>query len=224
MGKKFVFAFSLFRAYQELRTLEEHLKLIEEQISRSRRNAQCELEVNTRGLSHNDWSEYNLLRREYEYHVNCFLPRALRGPFLVTLFSVYESAVREVADLTRGQKIPPGDIRGDFLEWAKKYYKEHIPFELSGDNERWMRLRILYDLRNAIAHANGRLEMIVEKKGEKILKQEGVKKEFDFIVVSRTFLRETFTMVKEELKDLLVRHREWDKANRHARRLGRRGR
>ena len=146
--------------------------------------------------------------------LDCFLPRILRGPFLVTLSSVYESAVIEVAGLTRGQKIPPDDIRGDFLESVKKYYKEHIPFELSGDNERWKRLRILYDLRNAIAHANGRFEMIVEKKGEKILKQEGVKKEFGFIIVSGPFLRETFTMVKEELEDLLVRHREWGKANR----------
>ena len=220
MGRKLTFDIRLIRVLGELRTLEEYLGLIEEQINSGRMAAKCELEVDTRGLSPSDCnerSELGLIYQEYYYHINCFLPRISRGPFLVILFSVYESAVKEVAKLiqkSRGQQIALDDIKGNLLNRAKKYYSHVLRFELSRENQRWERLTILLNLRNAIAHTNGRLEMSSEAERKRILRHQEVKEESGFVIVSGAFLRETFTMVKEDLEDLLVRHREWDKANR----------
>ena len=134
-----------------------------------------------------------------------------------TLFAVYESVVIKIAGIIQkrqGQQISLDDIKGGFLSGAQKYYKRVLQFELSTSDKSWQRLMLLSDLRNAIAHANGRLDSVKENLRNRILKQKGVKDEFGYLIISGAFLREIFTLVKEDLEDLLTRYKEWDKANR----------
>ncbi|KKL68038.1 hypothetical protein LCGC14_2129000, partial [marine sediment metagenome] len=51
------------------------------------------------------------------------------------------------------------NLRGDFLERAKKYYKHVLKFGLCSDDNTWQRIKILAEVRNVIAHANDRLDM-----------------------------------------------------------------
>ena len=96
-----------------------------------------------------------------------------------------------------------------------KYYRYVLQFELSTDNESWKRLKLLYDLRNAMAHANGRLDMVKgDKRKKRILSERGVEDRYGFIVVSGDFLRETFEVVKGEVSGLTGRYGKWDKDNR----------
>ena len=198
----------------ELATLEEHLEMIERQIASGESEAQSNFYTQVEALEPEDEGEWQLLRNERDYHVEVVLPRVFRNPFLVSLFSVYETSVTEVARLLqkRQQKgIALDDIRGRFLDRAKKYYREILQFELSKDNERWKHIVMLSQLRNIVAHTNGRLD--VGKGREKILQIAGVGDKQDFMVVNESVLREKFCVVKTELEDLMARYKEWDTAS-----------
>lgn len=200
----------------ELDTLEEHLVLIEGHLERSIRTARCELKSKIQGLTPDDEDEWDIPHQLHGYKVEVTLPRILRNPFLVSLFAVYESTVTTIAGLVqeeKGQKLSLDDIRGsDFLERAKRYYKHILQFEISADNERWRRLKQLSDLRNAIAHANGRYDAISVGLRRRIVQQGFLSEEDGFVIVSGPWLRETVAVVKGELDDLLKRYEEWETA------------
>ena len=200
----------------ELDTLEEHLVLIEGHLERSIRMAKCELKSEIQGLTPDDEDQWDIPHQLHDYKVEVTLPRILRNPFLVSLFAVYESAVTTVAELVqeeKGQGISIDDIRGrGFLDRAKKYYKHVLQFEISTDNERWKRLRTLSDLRNAIAHSNGRSEAISERLRKRIKQQGFLDEDTGFIIVPESFLREIVAVVKGELEDLLKRYEKWETA------------
>ena len=207
----------------ELDTLEEHLSMIEEQMDRSSESAK--LMVNDVIKEQNLTpcaAEWNLIWQWHFDHVDIVLPRILRYSFLVSLYAVYESTVTEVADLMRkrvGQKISLYDIRGsDFARRADKYYNHILQFQLSRDSQIWERVIVLSGLRNAIAHTNGRMDRLNKRARERIRKWEtkltGIECDTGYVIVSEDFLKETFTLVKGDLEDLIVRFKAWDDARR----------
>lgn len=216
MGKKRVIHPELIENNAHLRAVKETLDLIEEQIERSTRLAICEIETKKQELENDvtaDESDWGIFYQKYDIgEVRFKLSCTLRNPFLVTLFSVYELVVVEIAELIQGKKFYSEDIKGNFLDWSKGYYKDELRFQLMGDNERWKRLKLLSDLRNAIVHRFGRVDMVDEKTMERIRKHRLFKGDFEYIVVSEPFLRETFAVVKEELEELMKRYGEWKTA------------
>lgn len=216
MDKKRRLYLRLSRVSVEVSILNEHLELIEEQIKRGEKEAKCKLDTEIRGLTPDDEDSWSRPHDEYDYQVEVTLPRILRNPFLVSLFAVYESAVTTIAELVqeeKGQKIAIDDLRGrGFLNRSKRYYRHILQFDLSTDNERWKRLMVLSDLRNAIAHSNGRYEAISKELRRRIKQQGFLDKDTGFIIVPGIFLRETVAVVKGELEDLLARYEKWETA------------
>ena len=209
--------FRLLELSMDISTLESHIDLIEKQIVQGEEAAEREFQDRLRESNAQGEDQWDLLHQEKYFRVEFVLPRVLRGPFLVTLFSVYETAMTEIAKLIqarRGIQSSLDDRRGDLLRRAKKYYSNVPDFELSKDNQHWERLTQLSRLRNAIAHSNGRLNMIPREIKEKLLKIDGVSDRFGYIVVDENFLRQTFTMVKDELEGLVARYKKWDTENR----------
>ena len=209
--------FRLLEVSMELGILEKHLELIEAQIELGQNEAWSKMEAKTRELELDDGAEWSLITQEYRYQVDFVLPRVLRNPFLVSLFAVYESAVTEIAKTMQKKKgvgISIDDLKGGFLKRSKNYYKHVLQFKLALSNESWRRLMLLSDLRNAIAHTNGRLDIVSPVTRERILRNEGVKEEIGCLVVKRDFLKETFVFVKDDLEDLVKRYKEWDRATR----------
>jgi len=212
--------FRLLGVTVELLVLERHLEIIEQQIAQGREKADGELAIKSRTFDlrdPDDEAEFSLLVQERDFEVDFVQPRVLRGPFLVTLFAVYESAVSEIACRIQARKGVETSLRDEkvrgFLSKAKEYYDVRLQFDLSISNRRWENLRQLSKLRNAIAHANGRLETIGAKKAEELLKVPGISDEMDCIVVSEVFLREIFGIVKDDLEDLVERYKDWDSAS-----------
>ena len=196
----------------ELIMLQEYLNLVEESIKRSQQEAADKRDAIVKKFP-DDW---DLASHDYCYQVEVMLPRILRGPFLVALFAVYESSVTEIASLIQKKQKQPialDDIKGDLLDRAQKYYKHVLHFELSKSNRHWQRLVLLSDLRNAIAHTNGRIDMIRSGTKKKILKNQGVEEKFGYVIVTEAFLRETFELVNEDLEDLVARYKKWDTEN-----------
>ena len=207
--------FRLVAIEVELGILEYQLVNLEEQITRSQDAAEEEwVEIPDK-----DWADREMRSQEYEYEIDVILPRAWRNPFLVSMFSVYEAAVEEVSLLIqkrRGYQIGLNDLKRDFLDRAKKYYKDVLQFRLSANNERWKRLKTLSELRNIVAHSNGRLAMTPKATRKRVLKHDGVCEIYGYLIVERDFLRETFALVNDELEDLVARYREWDTADRQS--------
>lgn len=118
----------------ELYALEDHLQLIEAEIVHIQKDERLRVDeyIRKEGLCPDD-PEWHAALQEYDHRIDFLLPRFFRGPFLVALYAVYESAVTEIARLIQGkmdQKITINDIKGDFLERAKKYYKHILEFDL----------------------------------------------------------------------------------------------
>lgn len=209
--------FRFLEVSMELSTLEKHLELIEAQIERGQEEAWSRREAKMMELEPGDEAEWSLIMQEYDYEVGFVLPRILRNPFLVSLFAVYESTVTEIAKAIQQQKgagISIDDLKGGFLKRSKNYYEHVLQFQLSLSNDNWQRLMLLSDLRNAIAHANGRVDRVSTRTIERILKSGGSKEELGFLVVEGTFLKETFAFVKDDLESLVERYKEWDTATR----------
>ena len=178
--------FRLLEVSMELSTLEKHLELIEAQIERGQKEAWSNRKAKTMELEPDDEAEWSFIVQEYDYQVGFVLPRVLRNPFLVSLFAVYESAVTEIAKAIQRKKgvgISIDDLKGDFLQRSKNYYEHVLQFQLALSNDSWQRLMLLSDLRNAIAHTNGRLDMISSRTRQRILKIEGAKEELGCLVV-----------------------------------------
>jgi len=116
--------------------------------------------------------------------------------------------------------ISINDLRYDFLDRAKKYFKDVITFPLYSDKLTWDRINILSDLRNDIAHVNGRIEMLNEKRIKKISKLEkqqiGISSVNGFIVIEEEFLRSTLGLVSASLNDLVERYKKWDDQQRRS--------
>lgn len=199
----------------ELSTLERQLELIEDQINRRKEEAYNTLQSNLQIFPK---EEHDIAFQEYTHEMDFVLPRTLRNPFLVSLFAVYESTVTEIARLIQEKqkrRISIDDLNGNFLQRSKKYYRDVVEFRLSMSNQSWQRVTMISDLRNAIAHSNGRLEMMkksTRNKMDKLLKLSAVRKEFGFVVVEEAFLKETFAVVKDDLTDLVDRYKKWDES------------
>ena len=202
---------ALLPVHTELDTLTIHLELIEEQVVQARTKSKEALDAKIVEMKqfteHYDQSSWDLSHDEYHYLVEVTYPRILRNPFLVSLFSLYESAVRQIAERIREEEGLDQRMRkdGNFLRNARRYYEEILDFKLSKSCKHWRRLLLLSDLRNALAHTNGNVETIRPERLEHLLKQPGIHEEGGFIVVSKVFTEQTVKLVGEDLADLLER-------------------
>ena len=112
------------------------------------------------------------------------------------------------------QGISINDLRGDFLERAKKYYKNALKFELFCNGKDWQQIKMLTDVRHAIAHANGRIDMLNDKSKKKIKELEkqniGISCDYNYLLVDSHFAKKALSVVSSVLKNLVDRYKEWD--------------
>lgn len=211
--------FRLLDVSLELHALEEYLETIEKQIDHLAASEKLILDVAIlKQCITPDDPEWHFEHQNYDHRVEFLLPRFFRGPFLVSLYAVYEASTTEIARLLQkgqGLAISIDDLRGeDFLDRAKKYYKHVLNFELCADNSAWQQIKKLSEVRNAIAHTNGRIEMLRERARQNILKWEneriGIDTSWGYIIVDQAFAKMTFSKVQSSLEDLVRRYKEWD--------------
>lgn len=215
--------FRLLEVSGELYALEDHLQLIESQMGQIQKTLRLRVDAYIRkeGLCPDD-PEWHGAIQEYDHHIEFLLPRFFRGPFLVALYAVYESAVTEIARYIQdkqSQQISIDDLRGGFLERAKKYYKHILRFELYLQEKEWHRVKMLSELRNAFAHMNGRLEMLNSKSRKTIENWEhqnlGISTYHGYIICEAKIVTEIFDVVRGSLEALVSRYKHWDDQQQH---------
>lgn len=202
----------------ELFALDYHLNLIENQIRNKEAFERMLLQkrIKKLGLTHNDL-DWQIEHYEVDRITDFLLPRFFRSPFLISLYAVYESAITEIAALIqkkKGIEISINDLRGDFLDRAKKYFKDVIDFPFCSDKKAWQRITMFVEIRHAIAHANGRIEMLKLKTRNNLKTWEkqkvGISSMDGFVVIEEGFVRDTLSLVSDSLNDLVERYKEWD--------------
>ena len=210
--------FRLLEVTGELYALDEHLKLIENQMKHIKKKERLKLVsyIRSEGISP-DTADWALANDEFNYLIETLLPRFFRGSFLVAFYAVYESGVIEIARLIQrkqSQSISMDDLKGDFLNRAKKYFKHVLNFDLYVKDNEWEKVNILSELRNAFAHANGRMEMLKQKSRENITNWERQKKgiitDSGFIVCDAKIVSDIYQVVGSSLEDLVDRYKKWD--------------
>jgi len=210
--------FRLIDTSGEIYALEEYLQTLEEHLEnlKSTEGSLIESRIKVEGLSSDD-PEWHEILSQYTDRMDFILPRFFRGPFLVALYAVYESGVIEIARLMQkklAQQISINDLKGAFLDRAKKYYKHILGFPLHTEDEAWQRIQMLSTLRNAIAHSNGRIDLLKNEPKEKVLAWEqqnlGVTVCYGYIVFDAELVATIFEAVKRSLEGLIERYKNWD--------------
>ena len=122
----------------------------------------------------------------------------------------------------------PGGGGGNWIKRAKTYFASVLEFPLHPDLEHWDRLTVLYAVRNAYAHANGRpglmtkhvrdtLKPVIDPRTG-ITPGTGITYEWNGLHVDGPYARGSYEFVESLLKDLIHRALEW--ADREGRRPG----
>ncbi len=101
---------------------------------------------------------------EYELHelkrtVEELFPKVFRGGFVVSLWSVFEACVKDLAEYTRREKNLPFGLQelraGDFLEQMELFFARVLGVDAFPDNAVRTKLVEIKGLRNALAHHDG---------------------------------------------------------------------
>ena len=210
--------FRLLDVSMELDALEDHYELIEKQLAHLNNVEQAALsEYRQKEKLTPEDSDWDFARQEFDHKVEFLLPRFFWGSFIISLYAVYETSVFEIARLLqKAQKHEIGinDLRNEFLERAKKYYKNILKFELCSDAETWQRINTLATLRHTLAHANGRIDMMNKKTRTRIKALEkqtiGISTHYNYLVIDSKFAKDTLGKISISLRSLVERYKEWD--------------
>ena len=201
--------------------IDDYHKALEKQIEHIQQMQKSQLDdyIAKHKLTPDD-PEWHEATSDYYHWIDLLLPRFFRGPFLVSLYALYESIVFEIA--TAIQMLNPHlkrfssfrkKKRLNFIECARAYYVEVLGIELCPDASILKRLIILSKLRNAVAHANGRIESLSPPNFRKEIVQivhdlPDVDAYSGHIAFGSGFVARTTELVLSELHRLIDGHRE----------------
>jgi hypothetical protein len=153
----------------ELAVLEHYMIAVEQQIPSIKQAAYEEMTARPQLLGGEvDDADLWLASDEVQHFSESVAPRLLRGSVLVALWAVYESAISEIANhLMRqlGITVSLADLLADMPgcnEFNKMLYcyKRKLRMPLVIDPVTQREINVLNLMRNALAHANGRLSAI----------------------------------------------------------------
>jgi hypothetical protein len=96
---------------------------------------------------------------QYREEVDALFPKVFRGGYVISLWSVFESCIKNVAEYTRKERNLPFGLQelraGDFLKQVELFFEKVTGVNAFPDREHRKKLQELKDLRNALAHHDG---------------------------------------------------------------------
>jgi len=186
--------------------LESYLKVLEDQIDHARAQyrlrAERELEVRKRELEHH---EYGNRLQEIDEAADAQIPRFFRIGAVVSIWGLFESFLTDFAVYV-GKRENAGlsfkDIRAsNFRIQIEKYFEKVLRIPVPWSPEERERLGQLQDLRNVLAHRNGRLMDLPPESEDKVKKlvagMVGVSIDGTVVVVSPPYITEAAALVFE---------------------------
>ena len=199
----------------ELFVVLQHVEAVERQLPQIAESEGNRLGQELYGID--DEYEYREMESWIEEFVEQVVPRLYRSPLLVELWAVFESGIIEIANYLQkqqGHSISVQDLQrssNDF-ERADKYYGRVLRFPLITVDDIKKRLKMLLLVRNAVAHGNGRIEVIREEPLRQIRAWEKkfgeISTDGDYLSFTAAFVESMALAVKTSLEDLVRRVKE----------------
>lgn len=206
------FDFRFIEISYELHAIERYLDSIDQQLPdlTQKEEKKAYERLKQEGYE-NDEVERDIMHQVLDELIEVTLPKYFLGSILVTIWAVFESGILEIADEIKSQKnleIHLNDINGDVMDRVNKYFNQILDMPIPTRSETWQHLRMLYVLRNAIAHANGRLENVKREDAIKKIKNWvkadiGIQIVRGDILFTSDFVRKTHRIIFEFLDDLI---------------------
>ena len=155
----------------------------------------------------------NTMESYHEEYVSIRIPRYYFNPIIQILYAICEASIRDIAEYWQKKlncKIALDDLAGGFVTKANNYYSKVLGIgPLFRKTQHSKRFKIVYALRNAIAHANGRLDMLTpenRKAVQKFAKSEaGIEIDQHFLIVSEEFIADSIQSMEEAIWELTER-------------------
>jgi hypothetical protein len=200
-------------------TLESYLNVLEEQIAHAQAQYRLRAERDL-GKRHArlDEAEYSTNLLQIDEASNYQIPRFFRFGALVSIWGLFESFVGDFAAYVGNREkfgLRLRDIRANnFRQQAEKYFEGALRFQLPWSPQERERLGHLQELRNAVAHRNGRLADLPHDKDKEIralvAKIDGVEIQDSTILISSDYISESadlvFALVERLNQQLLDRY------------------
>ena len=200
----------------EVLSLATYREVLEEQLTFRKEQERVRLRARLMNSeSEMDDAERQFAQEEVKVLVDEILPRFFRGPYLMALWALFESGIIEVADYiaeTKQLSLKLRDIRGsDQKDQWNKYYNHIAGYPLGFTDPTWERLEELRQVRNVLAHANGRLDLAKEDARRKLEKwcgeNRGLSEHSNLLIVSADYTRAAQILVTDTLSSLISRVR-----------------
>ena len=184
--------------------LESYLKVLDDQIEHARAQyrlrAERELEASKKDLEH---FEYGARLQEIDEAADAQIPRFFRIGAVVSIWGLFESFLTDFA-IYVGKREKVGlsykDIRSDnFRTQVEKYFEKVVRIPVPWTLEEREQLGQLQELRNVLAHRNGRLMDLPPEGEEKIKKlvarMSGVSVDGSVVVVTPQYISAAANLV-----------------------------
>lgn len=211
--------FRLLDARAELPALRDSVRTLEEQLQflAAQRRQQVLADLGRDA----DEAEVQLAFQELRWEVEYTYPRIYRGALLLVIWAAYESVVVQVADFLQRKKrisLPLSSVRGrGVFEQAAIYFPRVLDFEFYATRDSASRIGQVVLLRNAFAHAAGRVAGLRSRtrKAVAALEKAGwVEEELGYLVPTQKGLETALAVSGGEMSSLIERALAWDNERR----------
>ena len=184
--------------------LESYLKVLDDQIEHARAQyrlrAERELEASKKDLEH---FEYGARLQEIDEAADAQIPRFFRIGAVVSIWGLFESFLTDFAVYVEKREkvgLSYKDIRSDnFRTQVEKYFEKVVRIPVPWTLEEREQLGQLQELRNVLAHRNGRLMDLPPEREEKIKKlvarMSGVSVDGSVVVVTPQYISAAANLV-----------------------------
>jgi len=200
--------FSSFETEVELLVLEDYLDILDSQLPSLLKR---ERELIWKDVNPDkQYAEDAALWRQ-RYLDDGISIRFLTAAAVVGIWAEYEATITRLAEYLRATRVPtaaPFRPR-DFVVDAEKYFTDTLGLYLHPPDADRTRLKALQAVRNALAHANGRLADVPPRKREVV--EKVAQKECDliirdgYLIASRKYARAALAFVRQLLDELTAR-------------------
>ena len=140
--------------------LEAALVTIEEQLGHAKSQLTVRLRAKLKREAHDmESDDVEQLHYNLKATVDELFPKVFRGGFVVSLWSVFEACVKDLAEYARREKNLPFGLQelraGDFLEQMDMFFSRVLDVKAFPDRSVRTKLSEIKGLRNALAHHDG---------------------------------------------------------------------
>lgn len=194
----------------ELWALDEHLQALEGQIAFMQHPDRLKTYADLKGKGFAS-EEIDTVLDVHDHRVNRILPRMLRGSFLIVLWAVFEASALEIAALLRKRKsvvakVPDAKPAADLVKNLVRYVTEKLGLPLALNAACEGSLGDLLLVRDAFAHANGRVDAIRHNRMKRIdtmITSGLVEDEDGFLIPSALLLKQSHAAVRDALQTFM---------------------